>query len=71
MTTGIGVVSDAAWFKSSYSGGNETECVECAYTSEGILLRDSKIRTGPIIAVRNHAWQGFIRDLVQRPRGRR
>ncbi|WP_405908374.1 MULTISPECIES: DUF397 domain-containing protein [unclassified Streptomyces] len=54
------------WFKSSYSGGSGTECVECAYTSEGTLVRDSKARTGPIVAVQSHAWRTFIRHLAQR-----
>lgn len=53
------------WFKSSYSGGSGTECVECAHTSESTLVRDSKAPTGPIVAVRSHAWQSFIRLLTQ------
>ncbi|MGW3412214.1 DUF397 domain-containing protein [Streptomyces sp. NPDC000888] len=54
------------WFKSSYSGGSGTECVECAYTSESTLVRDSKAPTGPIVAVQSHAWRTFICHLAQR-----
>lgn len=53
------------WFKSSYSGGSGTECVECACTSELTLVRDSKAQTGPIVTVRTQAWQLFIRHLSQ------
>ena len=30
------------WFKSSYSGANETECVETAFTADSTSIRDSK-----------------------------
>ncbi|WP_327429013.1 DUF397 domain-containing protein [Streptomyces sp. NBC_01236] len=56
------------WFKSSYSGGSGTECVECSRTDEGALLRDSKVSTGPVITVGSHAWQSFIRHLDQQVR---
>ncbi|MFF0186034.1 DUF397 domain-containing protein [Streptomyces sp. NPDC005244] len=51
------------WFKSSYSGGSGTECVECAHTGEGTLIRDSKARSDLLIAVRPAAWRAFIRSL--------
>lgn len=57
------------WFKSSYSGGSGTECVECAYTNELTLIRDSKDPTGPIVTVRTQAWQLFIRHLSQQVQG--
>jgi hypothetical protein len=56
-------IPDAAWFKSSYSGGNETECVECAYVGARLRVRDSKCADGPVVAVCAHAWQAFIRAL--------
>ncbi|MFG3316555.1 DUF397 domain-containing protein [Streptomyces sp. NPDC048171] len=55
--------SDPAWFKSSYSGGNATECVECAYGSPRTLIRDSKCADGPVIAVGTEAWHLFIDAL--------
>ncbi|KPI17515.1 protein of unknown function DUF397 [Actinobacteria bacterium OK006] len=51
------------WFKSSYSGGSGTECVECARTSEGNLVRDSMAPNGPIVAIGRVAWQSFVRQL--------
>ncbi|MFE1285463.1 DUF397 domain-containing protein [Streptomyces sp. NPDC058751] len=51
------------WFKSTYSGGSGTECVECALTVDGALLRDSKSAYGPAVAVRRLAWNAFIEAL--------
>lgn len=51
------------WFKSSYSGGSGTECVECARTGDGALVRDSKRDSRPVVVVRGHAWQVFIAAL--------
>jgi hypothetical protein len=48
------------WFKSSYSGGSGTECVECAYFSYAALIRDSKCTNGPTLNVRPQAWRRFI-----------
>ncbi|WUM11057.1 DUF397 domain-containing protein [Streptomyces sp. NBC_00334] len=53
------------WFKSSYSGGSGTECVECAYVTNSMLLRDSKRAGGPEMRVRHEAWRTFIRALTQ------
>lgn len=52
-----------SWFKSSYSGGSGTECVECAWMADGALLRDSKLVRGPVVVVRGQAWQVFIAAL--------
>ncbi|MFC7265016.1 DUF397 domain-containing protein [Streptomyces lutosisoli] len=48
------------WFKSSYSGGSGTECVECARVGDGTLVRDSKTPDGPEVSIRGHAWQSFV-----------
>ncbi|CAL9470876.1 DUF397 domain-containing protein [Streptomyces sp. enrichment culture] len=48
------------WFKSSYSGANTTECVECAYLAHTALIRDSKCSGGPTLSVRPQAWARFI-----------
>ncbi|MFC7016334.1 DUF397 domain-containing protein [Streptomyces viridiviolaceus] len=55
--------SDHHWFKSSYSGGSGTECVECAYVAQGALIRDSKCVGGPVLAVRTNTWRRFIDAL--------
>jgi len=52
--------SEPMWFKSSYSGGNTTECVECAHVPHGALVRDSKRATGPVVAVGGEAWRCFV-----------
>jgi hypothetical protein len=54
------------WFKSSYSGGSGTECVECAHSLDGMLVRDSKQSDGPVIAVRARTWRNFLRALGSR-----
>jgi hypothetical protein len=51
------------WFKSSYSGGSGTECVECAYTSDRTLIRDSKDHSGSSLAVHRQAWLAFTQAL--------
>ncbi|MFD5654660.1 DUF397 domain-containing protein [Streptomyces sp. NPDC127039] len=52
------------WFKSSYSGGNATECVECAHTDSGTLIRDSKRANSPVLHVATGSWVSFIRSLT-------
>lgn len=51
------------WFKSSYSGGSGTECVECAHVAASTLVRDSKCAGGPIVTVRDRPWRSFITAL--------
>ncbi|MEU6552835.1 DUF397 domain-containing protein [Streptomyces sp. NPDC046915] len=51
---------ELAWFKSSYSGAEGGDCVEIAAAVEGIHIRDSKIRSGPVLTVTTEAWAGFV-----------
>ncbi|MFD4695623.1 DUF397 domain-containing protein [Streptomyces sp. NPDC058463] len=53
-------VADSAWFKSSYSGGNETECVETAVSPLGASVRDSKRPHAGRFDIRAAAWAEFI-----------
>ncbi|MFF3907303.1 DUF397 domain-containing protein [Streptomyces sp. NPDC001848] len=53
------------WFKSSYSGGSGTECVECALALDGMLVRDSKLSGGPVISVGDGAWRFFVGAVRQ------
>ncbi|MGW3497182.1 DUF397 domain-containing protein [Streptomyces sp. NPDC001020] len=53
------------WFKSSHSGGSGTECVECARAPHGALVRDSKLASGPVVAVRGEAWRCFVDAVSQ------
>ncbi|WSA42426.1 DUF397 domain-containing protein [Streptomyces sp. NBC_01808] len=53
----------AAWKKSSYSGGSEGQCVECAdviQTHAHIAVRDSKDPEGPALLFTSDAFDGFI-----------
>ncbi|MGW2287165.1 DUF397 domain-containing protein [Streptomyces phaeochromogenes] len=54
--------SSALWFTSSYSNGAGGECVECARTEDGALVRDSK-SVGRHVIVRGQAWQAFVQAL--------
>ncbi|GGZ74721.1 DUF397 domain-containing protein [Streptomyces bluensis] len=51
------------WFTSSYSNGAGGECVECAWTSGGVLVRDSKGSGESAISVRGDAWRSFVQNL--------
>ncbi|USQ88552.1 DUF397 domain-containing protein [Streptomyces phaeoluteigriseus] len=53
------------WFTSSYSNGAGGECVECAVTHGGALVRDSKGSGDLVIAVRSTAWRSFVRAVRQ------
>lgn len=51
------------WFKSSYSGANATECVECAHVARRVLIRDSKDAAGSVVSVEASAWRCFVVGL--------
>ncbi|MDQ0787201.1 DUF397 domain-containing protein [Streptomyces sp. B3I8] len=54
---------ELAWFKSSYSGGNATECVECAHVDDSMHIRDSKLGDELVIGVRQRAWANFLASI--------
>ncbi|MFD9391865.1 DUF397 domain-containing protein [Streptomyces sp. NPDC060000] len=58
-------LSPYEWFKSSYSGGSGTECVECALGGSSTLVRDSKQESGPVVAVQHQTWDFFV-DALRR-----
>lgn len=60
MPTVAQPVPESAWFKSSYSGGNTTECVEAAFTPCGVLVRDSKRPGHRHLVISAEAWAGFL-----------
>ncbi|MCX4738924.1 DUF397 domain-containing protein [Streptomyces antibioticus] len=51
------------WFTSSYSNGAGGECVECALTDDGTLVRDSKASGVPVVAFGSEPWRSFIRSV--------
>ena len=55
--------SGSGWFKSSYSGGSGTECVEAAFVPGNVAVRDSKEPGGPVLTFAAEAWGAFLRDV--------
>ncbi|MEU2022998.1 DUF397 domain-containing protein [Streptomyces sp. NPDC016469] len=54
------------WFKSSYSGGSGTECVEAAFLGGGAAVRDSKQPLKGQFRVDAEAWARFVRSVRRR-----
>ncbi|KRV48534.1 toxin-antitoxin system toxin subunit [Wenjunlia vitaminophila] len=56
-------ISETAWVKSSYSSGDEGECVEFApghaLVTGMVPVRDSKDPAGPALAFSAAAWSAF------------
>lgn len=48
------------YVKSSRSGGSGGNCVECAYTSAGVHLRDSKQPAGGKLVISHAGWSSFL-----------
>jgi hypothetical protein len=53
------------WFKSTRTGGGD--CVEVAFVSDAVWVRDSKDTDGPVLTFSKEAWREFISDLPDRP----
>lgn len=51
------------WRKSSFSGNNGGNCVEITVGSHLIAVRDSKDRSGPVLAFTSADWRAFTRQL--------
>lgn len=56
-------IARQGWYKSSYSGGSGTECVECAFTGAKALVRDSKQSAGKVVSVAADAWGAFVQAV--------
>lgn len=57
---GIDGLRQAAWRKSSYSGGNGGTCVEAADNLPGLIaVRDSKDPGGPVLVCTPAQWRSF------------
>ncbi|MET8951744.1 DUF397 domain-containing protein [Streptomyces sp. NPDC004129] len=53
--------AELAWFKSSYSSGNEGDsCVEIASSRDTVHVRDSKSPAGPSLAFSPASWAAFV-----------
>jgi hypothetical protein len=57
-------LSEAPWFKSSYSQGTG-ECVEVAFVDGSLVgVRDSKDKTGPALVFEPSEWDAFAANLA-------
>ncbi|MFI6860869.1 DUF397 domain-containing protein [Streptomyces sp. NPDC050421] len=48
------------WFKSSYSGGDQGECLEVAGGHATVPVRDSKAPVGPAVIFSLAGWSSFV-----------
>ncbi|MEV4341170.1 DUF397 domain-containing protein [Streptomyces sp. NPDC049590] len=48
------------WYKSSYSGGSNAECLEVARGHAHVPVRDSKAATGPAVLFSLDGWTAFV-----------
>lgn len=51
------------WRKSSYSNGAGGNCVEVAGLADRMAVRDSKDRSGPVLAFGRSDWTAFLASL--------
>lgn len=56
-------LTNAAWRKSTYSGGNGGDCVEAALRTDLVAVRDSKDPDGPTLLVTPVGWRAFTAQL--------
>ncbi|MEU1693015.1 DUF397 domain-containing protein [Streptomyces hirsutus] len=65
--TTAGDASELAWFKSSYSSGNDgNSCVELALTPGAVHVRDSKNVEGPRLTLTPGVWADFVAYTSER-----
>lgn len=50
--------SPSVWRRSTRCG--ESNCVEIATASDGILMRDSKLDDSPVLGFSREAWSHFV-----------
>lgn len=55
-------LTSSRWRKSSRSSGSGN-CVEVALADTVVGLRDSKDRTGPVLAIAPTAWTSFMTSM--------
>ncbi|MFJ7332603.1 DUF397 domain-containing protein [Streptomyces sp. NPDC101116] len=48
------------WYKSSYSGGDQGECLEVAPGHPHVPVRDSKAAHGPALVFSRSGWAAFV-----------
>ncbi len=50
-------------FKKSTYSSDQDSCVEVALLSDGVAVRDSKDRDGPVLRFAAEEWKAFIRRI--------
>jgi hypothetical protein len=50
----------SGWYKSSYSGGDQGECLEVARGHADVPVRDSKAIGGPALVFSAAGWAAFV-----------
>jgi hypothetical protein len=53
-------LAGARWRKSSRSDANGGACVEVAGLDDGVAVRDSKDRSGPVLTIAPAQWAAFV-----------
>ncbi|MDP9798454.1 hypothetical protein J2S43_006966 [Catenuloplanes nepalensis] len=53
-------LTGATWRKSSRSGPNCDNCVEIAFVTPAIAIRDSKDPNGPALILAPNGWSAFL-----------
>jgi len=51
------------WRKSTYSGGNGSNCVEVGGSTSVVLVRDTKDRAGAVLRFGPGAWRRFAATI--------
>lgn len=51
------------WYKSSYSGANQGECLEVATGYTAVPVRDSKALSGPAVVFSPAGWSSFVEAI--------
>ncbi|WP_405879878.1 DUF397 domain-containing protein [Streptomyces sp. NBC_01136] len=69
MVSSEHTVSDSTslsgWYKSSYSGGDQGECLEVARGYANVPVRDSKAVTGPAVVFSAGGWSAFVNAVKE------
>ncbi|MFF3498262.1 DUF397 domain-containing protein [Streptomyces sp. NPDC003247] len=64
MVSSEHTVSDSStltgWYKSSYSGGGQGDCLEVARGHATVPVRDSKAPSGPVLVFSAGGWAAFV-----------
>ncbi|MBV9794578.1 MAG: DUF397 domain-containing protein [Actinobacteria bacterium] len=57
------------WRKSTFSGGNGSDCVEVGRDERAVVVRDTKNRTGAVLMFGPDAWRRFAATVKNAGKG--